>query len=368
MNLRDAEIFQTGSWPGSGASGITFNEDDLDGIVSSFSTLGLAGRIPIKVGHMGKDQRYDDTAPALGWVQSIRREGSKLLADIKFTSGKLIEGIQSGAYKFVSAELLHNVKAHTRLIPWVLDAVALLGATAPAVGTLKDLQASMQTFSRGGLRLKGERLAFKRDDVNHSTGEDTGMDEAAVQAAIAKAVTDASSQLTTKFTAQVDGLKTELSAAKVETDKAKAQTHRVTVLAPFEAAIKDGRINAACRDQFSVTYAVADDRAVLTLSAKSAEDFIEGVKDSPKFKGPGVNTRRTRQDDNDETRFTDKSNAEVLTMLKDERILKVGGKLNCFADQEAANRFVLRTNKDLAQAYFADAQAEYTPASKKDAA
>lgn len=370
MNLNDAEIFQTGSWPGSGAAGITFTEADLDGIVSSFEALGLAGCIPIKVGHQGKDIRDDDTAPALGWVQSVRREGTKLLADIKFTSGKLIEGIRSGAYKFVSAELLHNVKAHTRLIPWVLDAVALLGATAPAVGTLRDLQASMQSFSRRtGLRFSGERLAFKREDVNPPLGESNDMDAAEVQAAIAKAVKDASAELTTKFSAEIGGLKTELSTAKVETDKAKAQAHRVSVLAPFEAAIKDGRINAACRDQFSTTFAVADDRAVLTLSPKLAEDFIEGSKDQPKFKGPGANTRKARQDDNDETRFTDKSNAEVLTLKTHDRVLKTNGKITCFADLETASKFVLQTDKDLARSYFDDPQAEYQPpASKKDAA
>lgn len=362
MILKDAEIFRTGSWPGSGgASGITFTESDLDGIVSSFAALALAGRIPLKVGHQGKDIRSDDTAPALGWIQSVRREGGLLLADIKFTSEKLVQGIKDGAYKFVSAELLHNVKAHTRLIPWVLDAVALLGATAPAVGTLKDLQASMQSFSRGGLRLRGERLAFARGDVNPSTEEDQDMDEAAVQAIVDKAVNAATAQVTTKFSAQIDGLKTELSTAKAETGKAQAQAHRLSVLAPLDAAIKDGRINAACKDQFVKTFRVNDDTAVLELGAKDAVEYIEGAKDSPKFKGPGAPRRTTRVDENDPTRFTDKTNAEVVTILKDERILKIGGKLTCFADQEAASQFVLRTHKELARAYMDDMNGEYKP-------
>jgi hypothetical protein len=36
--------------------------------------------------------------------------------------------------------LLKDVQADTRKIPWVLDAVALLGATQPAIGILRSLQ------------------------------------------------------------------------------------------------------------------------------------------------------------------------------------------------------------------------------------
>lgn len=367
--MNEYEIFRTGRWPGSGgATEITFTEADLDGIVSSFDALSLAGRIPLKVGHQGKDVRVDDTAPALGWVQALRREGSTLLADIKFTSQKLVEGIKTGAYKFVSAELLHNVKAHTRLIPWVLDAVALLGATAPAVGTLKDLQASMQSFTRrGGLRFSGTRLAFRREDANQPIGESNDMDEAAVQALVDKAVNKATADVTTKFTAQVDGLKTQLDTSKAETVKAKAEAHRTAILAPFDAAIHSGLINAAAKDAYVSQFNVSDDTAVVKLTVKQSNEHIDGVKDIPKFKGPGVRRAKVRQDDQND--FTGKTNAEVVTLLKDERIIKTGGKLNCFADQEAASQFVLRTNRELAKAYMNDMNGEYQPpAADKDAA
>lgn len=363
MLLKGAEIFQSGSWPGSGASGITFTDADLDGIVSSFNALGLAGRVPIKVGHDGSDPRSDDTKPALGWVQSVERQGSKLLADIKFTSQKLVDGIVSGAYKFVSAELLRNVKAHSRLIPWVLDAVALLGATPPAVGTLKDLQASMQSFSRRtGLRFSGERLAFKRADVNQLTEEENAMDEAAVQALVDKAVKTATDQVTVKFTTQIDGLKTELANAQNETAKAKAQAHRTAVLAPFENAIRDGRINAAAKDQFITTFGVNDDSKVMTLTVKGSEEFIEGVKDIAKFKGVGAQKRVVRDDDS-EARFNGKTNAEAVTLLTEERLIKMCGKLSkvTFADREAASNFVLRTHPKLAEAYMNDMNGEYKP-------
>ena len=161
--LKDAEIFQAGTW-----NGRAFTEADLDGIVSSFDALNLAGRVPLKTGHDGADARSGDGAPALGWVESLRRVGNKLLATIKLTSAKLAEGIRSGAYRFCSVELLGGVKADTREIPWVLDAVALLGATQPAVGTLRDLAQSLQPMSRSGSLVFAERLSFSTHQVSEA--------------------------------------------------------------------------------------------------------------------------------------------------------------------------------------------------------
>ena len=102
-----------------------------------------------------------DGAPALGWVSRIYREGQKLLADFKDIPQKVYDAIKSGAWKFVSIELLRDVQAGTRKIPWVLDAVALLGATAPAVGSLRDLQA-LTMAERRDLQFAA-RVAFSRD-------------------------------------------------------------------------------------------------------------------------------------------------------------------------------------------------------------
>jgi len=140
--LEGAEIFESGGpW-----NGLYFTDADLDGIVSSFQTLGLAGHVPLKWGHQGQDARTDGE-PALGWVQKVYRQGSKLMADFTNVSNAVMEAIRSGAYRFVSVELLKNVMAGNRKIPWILDAVALLGATPPAVGTLSPLKASRTAFN-----------------------------------------------------------------------------------------------------------------------------------------------------------------------------------------------------------------------------
>src|SRR5688572_15358522 len=154
MELTGAEIFEVGTW-----NGRDFSEADIDGVVRSFDALALGGRIPLKLGHDGDDAR--DGAPALGWVTRIYREGAKLLADFKDIPQKVYDAIKSGAWKFVSVELLRDVQAGTRRIPWVLDAVALLGATPPAVGTLRDLQAL--TMAQRPTLLFAARMTFTRD-------------------------------------------------------------------------------------------------------------------------------------------------------------------------------------------------------------
>jgi hypothetical protein len=154
MNLLRAEVFESGTW-----NQREFTDDDLDGIVKSFDALNLSGRIPLKFGHDGDDAR--DGAPALGWVTRVYREGKKLLADFTGIPTAVFEAIKAGLYKFVSIELLRDVQAGNRRIPWTLDAVALLGATPPAVGTLRDLQ-SLTMARRPAFRFV-ERVSFTRD-------------------------------------------------------------------------------------------------------------------------------------------------------------------------------------------------------------
>jgi hypothetical protein len=159
MELKGAEIFDVGTW-----NGITFTDDDLNQIVAAFDELGLGGRVPLKYGHTGKDAREDDTQPALGWVQRVYRRGKKLVADFADIPAKVAEQIKSGGYKFVSIELLRDVKAGASRLPWVLDAVALLGAARPAVDTLAPL-------SLKRLALVGERITFSLQEASDDMSE-----------------------------------------------------------------------------------------------------------------------------------------------------------------------------------------------------
>ncbi len=157
--LINAELFAVGTW-----NGITFRSADLDMMVTSFETLGLADRVPLKLGHDGNDPRVDPFDQlSLGWVKRVYREGDTLMGELDVTDA-VAEMIKAGHLRFVSVELLQDVKAGTRVIPWVLDAVALLGSDQPAVGILEALSNSLMkdraefTFaSRVVFTLKGER-------------------------------------------------------------------------------------------------------------------------------------------------------------------------------------------------------------------
>lgn len=152
--LKAQEIFASGTW-----NGLQFDERALEDIVSSFEALGLSGRVPLKFGH-DSAKPMKDGQPALGWVSKVWREGRKLLADFANVPDKVMQLIKDKAYKHVSVELVRNIKAGTREIPWTLDAVALLGADAPAVGILKELSAHTASAT---LHLRGgERFAFTR--------------------------------------------------------------------------------------------------------------------------------------------------------------------------------------------------------------
>jgi hypothetical protein len=238
--LRDVEIFAEGTW-----NGVSFTDADLDRIVSSFDALDLAGRVPLKLGHDGKDARTD-SAPALGWVTRVRRAGGKLLADFSDIHDTVYDAIRGGLYRNVSVELLRDVQADTRRIPWVLDAVALLGAAQPAVGILKDLQSL--TMTARPTYAAGERLTF-------TMPERGGGDPADVRSALAE-------------------IRTQVSALAAENErlrKQNADTERARIADHFEFAIRSGRCEPSWRERFNRRFG----------DAATFNDAVEWLKDAP---------------------------------------------------------------------------------------
>jgi hypothetical protein len=240
--------------------------------VSSFGLLELGGRIPLKFGH-NTDQPLTDGQPALGWVSRVYREGRKLLADFTDMPSVVYEAIKKGLYKFVSVELLGDVQAGTRVIPWVLDAVALLGADPPAVGVLKDLQSLTMARSSG---LQGRaRVAFTRD---HSTGVNANMadepkkdDIAALMARLDKL--ESENRTLSVKAAERESFERKLAELETATRGEKITTHRAKVLEMFESAIKDKRVLPAARERFKRVYKVDTD-AVLDIPLTDVETFI----------------------------------------------------------------------------------------------
>lgn len=135
MNLNNVEIMSTGEW-----NGVAVTDGTLGALKHSFDALGLAGKIPLKIGHDGADARDDGLA--MGWVQRLTVKGRKLFADLTDIPEHVFNLIKSKALKFCSIEMLRGVEANGKKHDAVLDAVALLGASRPAVTDLAPLMAA----------------------------------------------------------------------------------------------------------------------------------------------------------------------------------------------------------------------------------
>lgn len=269
-DLKGAEIFASGTW-----NGLDFNDDDLDKIVQSFEFFELSGSVPLKLGHNDK-QDITDGQPALGWVDRIWRDGRKLMADFRDVPKVVHDAIRTGLYKHVSVELLRDVTAGTRTVPLVLDAVALLGADLPAVGTLKDLQALTMSALRKQSR---ERLAFTQAFINtsgdpkHMAEKDTTQLEADLAAM--KAAKDKAERELSLANARAVQNEEQFTKLQTETKAAKVAAHRKTILELFETAVKSKSIQASARERFlRFSKIETDDEACMRVPLSDVESYI----------------------------------------------------------------------------------------------
>lgn len=160
-----ANVFKVGTW-----NRQTFTEADLDGIVRAFGETGSAGRVPLKAGH-DDAQPLTEGQPALGWVTKLWRAGQDLFATFSDVPTIIYDAIRSGAYKFSSIELLKNVTKDGKKFPFVLDAIALLGADIPAVDGLQDLQRLTHGAEREFPAMKySKKLCFKATPIDQVPG------------------------------------------------------------------------------------------------------------------------------------------------------------------------------------------------------
>ena len=278
-----------------------------------------------------------------------------MLADFSDMPTSIFELIKSGRYKFVSIELLKNVQAGTREIPWVLDAVALLGADQPAVGTLKDLQ-SLTMARKHAFRARA-RVAFQRDTKFFSTGATKAMDEKDVQAAIAAALKTQGETLRAEFKAE---LKSEVDKAKADADarvaKAQAESHRAQIKERFERVVKAEVMLPAKRESFYKFNRVEDDTSVVQIKLEDVDAYIEEFSDKNKLAASRVTQTKAGEKVEHASTY-----AEEVSRLVDKDMVARGFKTTDFAAQRDSTRIVLSSNPKLAKAYTADPNGEYKP-------
>jgi len=119
------EIFKAGTHQDSAGNERTWSEEDLDTIVSKYNPS--CHEAPIVIGHP------KDNAPAWGWVEGLKREGTRLLAKAKDVVPEFKEMVNKGLFKKRSISLYPD---------FTLRHVGFLGAIPPAVKGLADVQFS----------------------------------------------------------------------------------------------------------------------------------------------------------------------------------------------------------------------------------
>ncbi len=123
--MKPFEIFRTGTHTSLNGQTKDFSESDLDTIASSYDPQ--QHEAPIVIGHP------ESNAPAYGWIEKIKRVGDRLIAFPKQVSNEFSELVKTGAFKKRSISITPDLQ---------LNHVGFLGAAAPAVKGLKDVEFS----------------------------------------------------------------------------------------------------------------------------------------------------------------------------------------------------------------------------------
>ncbi len=228
-SVSGVEIFSTGLW-----NGKQITDHDLDCIVAAFgSTKGMV-RPSLKLGHDDEQKLLQkDGLPAAGWVENVRKVGSKLVADFVDIPKKVYQLIANKAYRKVSCEIYNNVDIKGSKYPKMLGAVALLGADLPGVLNLDDILslygiaprfAGIEKFAAGSpdpislIQHKGEGNTMPAENQDQFKAQ---LDQKDAEITAAKAAAAAKDAEIEKFKKEADDAK---KAAAELAEKAQAAT------------------------------------------------------------------------------------------------------------------------------------------------
>jgi len=158
------EIFAPGTH-----NGDKYAEQDVDELIASFGKLDY--RPALKQGHV-----KDETGlTALGWVENLRKQGGKLIADFVDIPDAVYAAIKDRRLDRVSAEIFWNFKRGGETYRRALKAVALLGAEIPAVAGLRPLHEHFSDASADALKYADETPLRPDPDAIKSNAKEVEM-------------------------------------------------------------------------------------------------------------------------------------------------------------------------------------------------
>jgi hypothetical protein len=131
--------------------------------------------------------QHPPSLPAAGWIENLRRIGTKLVADFKDIPKKIFDIIQAHGYKGKSAEIFWDIDVNGKKYPRLLKAVAILGIDQKAVQSINDLVSNYEaTFGEMVKGYEGAVEARIYDSSEIRKEEDDKMDELQVKLATAE--------------------------------------------------------------------------------------------------------------------------------------------------------------------------------------
>lgn len=126
------EIFRPGSFTSVEGVEVSFSETDLRGVAEGYDPS--TDPAPLVVGHPKLD------APAYGWVDSVRFEDGRLVAQPKDVEPSFAELVNAGRYRRVSARFYQpDSPDNPKPGRFYLKHIGFLGAHPPAVKGLKTV-------------------------------------------------------------------------------------------------------------------------------------------------------------------------------------------------------------------------------------
>ncbi len=141
----------------------TLTADDFTEAIRAFKT-GVCPKPVLKVGHY--DPRFDGS-PSIGWVDNLRvaEGGNVLIGDLAGLPQWVADAAPSHFPNRSLEGIFDYEDADGTIWPFVLTGLALLGATAPAIGNLAELRdfvaasRTPHTVTRDRVRLAAARRA-----------------------------------------------------------------------------------------------------------------------------------------------------------------------------------------------------------------
>lgn len=156
------EILDEGDWLPAAGGPWTVDGETIDRIVANFAALGDLLSPPIKLGHDDEQALLQsDGYPAAGWLDNVRKKGTKIVCDFRKMPEKIADLVEAGGYRKCSVEVWKSFTVDGETYNDVLTSVSLLGNELPAVSTLDDIVALYASKAKIGFDANSQvRLAL----------------------------------------------------------------------------------------------------------------------------------------------------------------------------------------------------------------